>query len=294
MTLVLLLLAWLQPAMADCDGPPSRSSDINAAIRMGNDAFSEGDPEGFEVGVNDARLALGCLKNQIDTPTAAALHRLLGLYAFMLGEDHLSIVSFHAAAVLEPTVSLDSSIAPPGGPIDKKWVMGAAMPIPDLVPVENQDLIVYVDGFPQAGRRHDVPAIVQYMREDGSMAWSGVVAREEDLPTLGSVVPLVEAVPAVAYESVGAVQVAGSINPNKPLLASAGGTALVGGVFLAVGLAQRAAFERTVAECVNVGCQQSIDDFEAERSRVNTMGVIGQSSLGLAAGLGAASLIVRW
>jgi hypothetical protein len=294
-----LIAIWLMivSANAECVGEKLATVDLSREVRVTTDAFLSEEPSAFTAGLERLPTVVNCLGTLADPADVAALYRLLGLGALRSEQTEAAQDAFLAAIVLQPTSWLTDDIAPANGPIANLYTEASSRPFPARVDVASQGYTVFVDGDARQDRPQGVPSLVQYMNDDGVMVWSGLVYNSGDVPKLLST-QTVLAAPApvpidVATTNLGSTKIAGSINPNKPLLASAGGSTALGGLLVAIAMSQRSTFDDELAGCIAaVGCDTTMEDFEAERSRINTLGILGQSALGIGVSLGITSFVV--
>jgi hypothetical protein len=294
-----LIAFWLMivSANAECVGERLATADLSREVRVTTEAFLSEEASTFTAGLERLPTVVNCLGTLAAPADVAALYRLLGLGAFRSEQREAAQDAFLAAIVLQPTSWLTDDIAPPNGPIANLYTEASSRPFPTRIDVASQGYTVFVDGDARQDRPEGVPSLLQYMNDDGVMVWSGLVYNSGDVPKLLST----QAVPAapssvpvdVATINLGSTQIAGSINPNKPLLISAGGSTALGGLLVAIAVSQRSTFDDDLTGCIAaVGCNTTMEDFEVERSRINTLGILGQSALGIGVSLGITSFVV--
>jgi hypothetical protein len=294
-----LIAFWLMivSANAECVVERLATADLSREVRVTTEAFLSEEASTFTAGLERLPTVVNCLGTLAAPADVAALYRLLGLGALRNDQREAAQDAFLAAIVLQPTSWLTDDIAPPNGPIANLYTEASSRPFPTRIDVASQGYTVFVDGDARQDRPEGVPSLLQYMNDDGVMVWSGLVYNSGDVPKLLST----QAVPAapssvpvdVATINLGSTQIAGSINPNKPLLISAGGSTALGGLLVAIAVSQRSTFDDDLTGCIAaVGCNTTMEDFEVERSRINTLGILGQSALGIGVSLGITSFVV--
>ena len=305
MSWILLFLANTASA-SDCLGPPSSADDVEGALERAIAGFSEGYEDRFNAGWLDANNNVGCLDAPIPRGVAASFISVAALHAFAQGNRNDAVTALRSALTLDPALAYPADIAPENGPIDRMVVAARTTELSAVVPVDAQSYAVYVDGSRMQFRPEGAPAIVQFVRTDGSVRWSGAVSDAADLPSLEADVTRVARPPVVAVvddEALDPLPLApppssstrsGWGGPNVPLLASAGGVAALGGGLLIAGVLGRASWSSAVDSCLAEGCDSTVDQLEAQRNRANTLGYAGQGGLAVAAGLGVASITVSF
>jgi hypothetical protein len=298
---------WATSAAAsDCLGPPTSPEDVVGAIDRALTGFSEGYEDRFNAGWLDATNNVGCLDAPITPALASSFIQIAALHAFAQGDRAAAMSTMRSALTLDPDLSFPDTIAPANGPIDRLVVAARATEPPAVVPIDAQSYAVYVNGARMQFRPDGAPAIVQFVRTDGSVRWSGVVWDAAGLPTLEADATRVTRPPvAVATPDPDEREPLpieppppdprdGWAGPNVPLLASAGGVAALGGGLLIAGVLSRSGWSSAVDACLTQGCDSTVDELEARRNRANSLGYAGQGSLAVAAGLGVASITVSF
>ncbi len=143
-------------------------------------AFSELDDAGFEAHRLAAVQTVFCLNERIHPHLAAEFLRLEGVWAFTAHDEAFARAAFRAALTLEPQHRLPTTLAPPGGPLHALYTSAATLPvIPWELPTGPFE--TYVNGIPSTTAPNGI-AVVQFILPDGSLPFSGVVTRREDLP----------------------------------------------------------------------------------------------------------------
>lgn len=173
-----LLLA--SSAWADCVGMPTNNASLQRQVESAYFSFVELDDTGFEAYRKSAVDSVFCLEELVHPHLAAEFLRLEGVRAFTAGEEGFASAAFRAAQTLEPAHRLPTTLAPPGGPLHTLYTGAATLPvIPWDLP--QGGFRTYVNGIPSSTAPNGI-AIVQIVRNDGTLAFSGIVTRREDLP----------------------------------------------------------------------------------------------------------------
>jgi hypothetical protein len=305
---IAILVLAAHAATAACPPQGTANEDVTAAVTASLAGFSEGYEDRFRAGLDDAHSSLACLTEVLPPADAAALLRVDALGAFADGRRDAAVTAFRSALALDPYHVMSPELAPPGGPIDAMYQEAATADSPPSAAIDDQGYQVFVDGKKTPMRPLDAPSVVQFLRADGTVRWSGVVDQAGQLPTLepdssAAIVarppppPPPKTEPELPDEPLltSTTQLdKGGWRANIPLLATAGGAAILGGSLLLAGQSTKGAYTDTLGGCVSSGCDTTWDELEAQRARANTLGVAGQSTLAVAAGLGVIAIAIPW
>lgn len=274
-TLILLGLGE-SAAYASC---PSTPEDVEAHARAAISAFAEARDATFASQREEMRQDLGCL-NAVPTPTQAALaHQVEGLHWFFVKDKEHSIGAFQAMIESDPTLTIDPSVAPVGGPVDFWRTQAALMPpasrAPQAVPV---GYTLYVDGKPSTSLPIARQSVSVLADNSGHVVWSGLLPAEAGLPEI--------ALPPRTKQLA------------KPVLLGAGGVALASGALWAFTLVDRARVQEigvSIGEnATEAELGMSWEEAEALHRRTNALGYAAQASTGVAVGLGVLGLVWAW
>lgn len=182
--MIWLILAIPHAMAGECTGPATTPQDVKTHVDDAMLAFATLDEEGVVSSFGEAEKAIPCL-NAVMAPTdVASYHRLVGIKAFLDGDDDAAVTAFQAASFVQPDYVLSTKIAPEGGKLRRLFDKAAAMPDPLEVPfTAPAGQTGYVDGATATERPATVPAIVQFVDASGHAKWSDYVPAGGYLPT---------------------------------------------------------------------------------------------------------------
>lgn len=281
----ILLLHWMAPT-AQADAPCSSAAgaaELSEALQRAESAFSALDVEAFTGSMDDAVFMVPCVREVLDAPTIARLHRLQGIRQFVANEEDRAAESFAAARAADPNYQLPVWLVPEGSAIRDLY---------GRVPLEN------------GGREVEPPPVAGVLRFDGQVggerptSWSTLV---QVVDGAGAVIETAylypgDAMPAYAAAPmpVTAVPATASVRPapsRKLGLGLAGvslGAAVGAGVVYGLASASARDFEAEHSDWDRA-------DLIGAQSHTNNL-VLASSALGvLAAGTGlGAAFVIRW
>lgn len=175
-----MLSFLLTLAHADCIGGPTNNASLQRQVESALFSFVELDDQGFEAYRTSAVQSVYCLDELIHPHLAAEFLRLEGVRAFTAQNETFAGAAFRAAKTLEPTHQLPTTLAPPGGPLHDLYTRADSLPvIPWNLP--QGEFRTYVNGIPSTTAPNGI-TLLQIVRQDGSIAYSGIVTVPEDLP----------------------------------------------------------------------------------------------------------------
>jgi hypothetical protein len=262
-------------AIAAC---PSTSADAFLVLERAEAAFQTLDLPAFRTETDAIAATVGCLREQLPRDLIARVHRVEGLRAFVDGDQTRAAGAFAAARAIEPSYRFPETLVPADHPVQVQYLAtdpGLVPRAPMLPPVDGR---LEIDGRAETGLPEDRPAVVQWIRADGSVPnsvyhWAG-----------GPVFPYPTApLPVVGLPAPAAERVR---HTSRPLSIAAGAlVATASGLFAgaAVSRGQYFADDATPAE------------LEDLRGQTNGLfwGSVGAGAAGL--GLGVAAVAVhRW
>lgn len=260
-----LLLALEVIAAAVCPAEPAA---LSASLDRAESAFNDMDERAFRQAVNDAAADADCLTQPIDSATAARLHRMVGLRAFVDGDEAAARLAFAAARAVEPVYAFPESFLPRNHPAlalygEAAQLSGAA----DAVDPPAQGQLQF-DGQASLARPRAWPTVAVLVDPAGNAEHSAYLSPGEPL------FPYPVAPPEPDARRL-----------NTPLAVSAGLSLLGSGVLY--GLA-RASYDRFYDPVTPDG------DLAALQDRTNRLYYtsVGAAALGVGAGIGA--FTVRW
>lgn len=213
-------------AEAACETPAS-SDEVAAAVDRAEIAYGELDVEQFRIATDEAVALVSCVDETITKPLAARLHRFEGLRKFIERDLDGSKRAFAAARSIEPAYTFPTSLVPEGNPVRDEYI---AMD-PSVSTFETSPPVAHgylmVDGTVTYERPKDRPAILQVLGDDGTVLISDYLGAMEPLPV---------------YE-IGKLPSAKGHPLRLPLAASAGGLAIVTGVFYGLAASEHSKWE---------------------------------------------------
>lgn len=179
---MLLLLLSILAGAAPCPAPtqpPAVGAQVDDALM----AWATLDEEGFSATAAALRDTLACLDAPLTPSQAAGAHRVLGLAAFLDGDETAALASFQAAALAEPGYTPTDRVAPEGGRLARLFAQAAktAAPKREAIAVP-APFRVWVDGATTADRAPSLPAIVQVGSDGAPLRFSGWVPAGSPVP----------------------------------------------------------------------------------------------------------------
>ncbi len=267
--MLLALLLAVAPAHAGCPAAPSQlRADLDAAY-----ASYVTDDQAWDAHVAEVEGDLGCLTGRVDSATAAQLHLVRALSAFLARDAAQMQRAFAGVLAAEPGFVLSTEVAPAGNDVRKAFEAArSAGPGGSQRVQSGVGVTLTVDGRPAAELPIERAALAQVTGASGSVqSWYLTGASLPDA--------LVQAVEGPA-RSASTVKKEG--HPSRTLLVSGLAVGLASGASLAVAAMDKGAF-------VASGSQ---GDADAIYNRNRAFGFTGYG-LGIAAvGLGATAVIV--
>lgn len=112
--MLLTLLATAALASAAC---PSSAASLQSALDSAQLAFSMMDSGAFQTATGEAESEASCLSDPVSPTVAARLHRVLGLRAFVAGDEAAARTAFAAARAIEPDYLFPASLVPADHPV---------------------------------------------------------------------------------------------------------------------------------------------------------------------------------
>lgn len=278
MVWMIVSIAW-----AACD--PVAPGEIEDAIRAAEQAFAAADVAGFEALSNRALALPSCVYGAVPRSTAAALHRLAGLRAFVRKEQSEAELAFAAARRLEPAYAFPTTLVPSGHKI-RTWY-DAIQPIPDsvaLLPEPAKGSLV-VDGEASRERPAVLPAVVQ-LTGTGGKDRGGYFRPQDDLFAYKAKDPAPLPTSAAAPAPPTAAPARERKGPHLPLAVSCAVAAvLTGGAGVLAARADQEYWDRSTPE----------GDLDGLRVEVNALSAAAIGFGAVAVGTGVASITLgRW
>lgn len=154
---------------------------LDDAIRGADQAIDALDPEALRLASDQLEQAVRCRTATVEVRQAAHLHRVLGVVAFVGGDEPGSARWFAASRALDPAAPLGHAI---GGPLQAAWeraVPGTPPERTDLPdPPRRAELVV--DGQRLTTRPTHLPFVLQLVDGDGAVLHGGIQPAGEALP----------------------------------------------------------------------------------------------------------------
>ena len=289
-------LASSGPALASDTACPGLTlgSTLRGAAEQAELAFGATKVPEFQAAISEIESLVPCLMEPVDPDTAALVHRMMGLGAFIERDQDQSRQAFAAARALAPDYAWPEALIPWGHPLlgmyqslstEKAKFETVAAPAAGWV---------YMDGRPSEPRPREWPTIIQVSDADGAIQLSVYLWPSDPLPDYGSVSDVIAPIapePVTTQESTLPITVAATsttvrTGPRSWLLVTAGGAAVASGVLY--GLASRSNEQYWDPST-------SYDDLDAARGRTNGLVLASAGAAGLALGSGViAFLEVQW
>lgn len=174
-------LAWSVTALPAW-GAECTEVALEAAVADTMTAFEAMDAAALTAARARAQATLACVVEPVPSATAAGVHRIEGITAFLARDAAASTRAFHAAASADPDFAFPVSLVPPGHPMHKIYTAAAAMVDGPIEPVQAPaGYALWVDGREAGTRPLDRPAVLQLVT-DGRAAWTAYVPSGAPLP----------------------------------------------------------------------------------------------------------------
>lgn len=265
---------------------PATAADLGADLSQATGSFTTMDAAGFSAGHSAAIEDLSCMQEQLAPADAAVIHRVEAFAGF-LGRDAETVkAAFRASIAIQPAYQLPTNLAPPGSPLDQRYAEARQAPASATMRVQPPGgATLYVDGTRSNLVPTERPAVLQLVGPSGTVDWTGWVRDLASAPEWART-PAAEVVATTTPEVV--LPVTSPITPapqrslKVPLLAGAGGVAVVSGGLLVAGLSARARFHDP---------ETPFEDVTALHNRANAFGLAAQGGLVVAVGLGTVAIV---
>jgi hypothetical protein len=208
-------------------------------------AWATLDEDGFVQTSRQVRGELACLDAPLTNTQAAGTHRVLGLLAFLDGDEPAALAALQAAAIAEPTYKPSDKIAPTGGKLARLFDQAAKAAAPPRERVAVPDpYIAWVDGAREGQRAPTLPAIVQVGVDGQPTRFSAYIAAGQpvalpSLPGASSIAVLEDPDPRPSRDKLPRERSGGT----SPLWYAAAGTGVASGGLFAASAALRGAFD---------------------------------------------------
>ena len=303
-----VMLAWLLPAVVwgEC---PAEPEELTALLAQSQQAYLDLDGSRFDQVGEQVKQELECLRHPLDSRQAQEYHLFEALSAYLARDEQRAIQAFAAVLFIDPLYELDERIAPLGNPLRDIFLQAGRYGVSPRVRVlTSSKAALYLDGEPSLDRPAELPVVMQWVKPDGTLLWSGYLPAGSVIP--GSLMALLTEDDPLEFlrEETGAdalVALAGGAIQDETGAAAPGhlgawgrssvGVAALSAGLLSAALVQRALLQRELQECGTTGeCLLDAQAFDAQVAtmthRANALGYTGQVAGGVAVGLG----LVAW
>lgn len=260
----LLLWGWATAAQAACENAIS-SIDVARAISVSEVSFIEEKADEFRASRETIQAWIPCLSTPMSSAQVVSLYKMEALHAFLNEDEAGTRAAFRGLLTTSPSYSLSESIAPFDHPLQVTFEAVMSDPSGEVTAIRApRSGAVWVDGVEEAEAvPTDRPYLFQYVGEAGDVAISAYMQPGDELPRYG--------------------RGGGRRDLRAPLLVTAGAAAVVAGGTLWWGIRREAAFKDP---------QTPQEDLDAIRRQTNALGAISLGAGLVAAGSGAAAIIV--
>lgn len=182
--LAVAVLVALLPSRAraqDCAAPTS-TADVETSLAEAEAKFTNLDMDGFRRAVDQAFVALPCVREPVPRHLAASLHRWRGLRAYVDRDPDTSTRAFAAARSIEPSWTFPESLVPPGNPVLTDYAaIDPATGRLEPVPAPN-DGTLYFDGRAGVERPASFPTVFQRLDGAGAVVTTRYLMPGDALP----------------------------------------------------------------------------------------------------------------
>ncbi len=222
----LVLALSATTALADDCVVTYRIADIETALSDAEAAYVARNKDSVHTNVALAVDRLRCVTDEVNTVTAARIHRAVGLDGFLSRDDVREKTAFEAALLLDPGYTFPITMAPEGSAIRADYDAAKAFQAPPGTALNiPANLKVHIDGAPAVDRPAGRPAVIQAFDPAG-VALTGWYKPDDPLT-----LPAARAAP-IALGNVAPVETARVSRPhglNRPLAYTAAGALVAGG-----------------------------------------------------------------
>ncbi|RME29156.1 MAG: hypothetical protein D6798_00745 [Deltaproteobacteria bacterium] len=172
---VLALAVAPAAASAACDAPVG-VDELARLLSTADAAFAELDADTFTSALVQARRAIPCLSEPLNSNVTSNLHRAEAFQAF-LDRDHARAVQhFRAMLLASPGYILSEMVAPDGHPLRIDFEIAEGLPAAEMIELTPPASgFMWVDGRPGSEAPADLPYILQVGDETGAVVLSRFV-----------------------------------------------------------------------------------------------------------------------
>jgi hypothetical protein len=265
-----------------CDEPVSTAT-LARHISRADVAFARMNESDFHDARFEAEQALICLGAPIQTGQAAAFYRMHALGAFLDGDHARAVSWFRSVVAVAPRYQLPDALAPESHPlrIDFEVAVGTNPIVGDPVKRPASG-VIRIDGRLATELPKDRPYVFQHVDEDSRIRVSTIVQTGMAAPkyATGRGLQTSKSKRAVAVTKVRRIP---QLRVDIPLIAVAGGAAVLSGVSFALATAKERRFWEGATPR---------GELEGLRRQTNTWAGIGVGAGAVAAGTGIAAVVV--
>ncbi len=264
------------------------TQEVTAAVERAEGAFGNVDIEEFNAATDAMAALLPCVNEVIPRNTAASIHRMQGLRAFVDRDPERATQAFAAARTIEPAYRFPELLVPEGHPVLRDY---DAIPIDAPVVVEIPKPAggyIQVDGRTAYERPTAWPVLVQIVSDEGAVRDTAYLRPSDPLPQYTVEEKVSRPVAAAGTDTVGGgpEPVPVTVGPSVPI-AALGGVALItsGVMYLVANGASKAYHDPSTA----------YTELDGLRSRTNSMQVASVGLAAAGAGIGVTAVVVgQW
>jgi hypothetical protein len=277
----LSLMVALAPAAAQADCPsPATAVDVIESAEGSANAYRNADLLEFVKTTTKLEAQVPCMAEPLPRNVVANVHRMMGLRAFVDQKREKAEQAFGAARSIEPAYRFPETMVPPGHPIMEAY---EALAVDDVttreIPAASGGYFQF-DGRPSQDRPISFPTVAQLFNGDGGVEVSAYLWPADGM------FDYVEGDPALPAGMDPSLIDLRPTGPNLPLLASAGGAAVLAGVSFGIASASASQFASP---------ETPYADGAKLRSRTNTFTVVSGGAGAAALGLGVGAILAgRW
>jgi hypothetical protein len=255
---------------------PAPLAHVESRLAAAERAWGELDTDGFTVAMDEAALALPCVRELVAAPVAARFHRLQGLGLFAAREDARAAAAFASARAADPDYEFPTSLVPAEHAIRDLY---ARLPLDatgkEPVPPAKHGALRF-DGVEGNARPVGRPTLVQVLDAKDRVEATAWLSPTDPMP---------------AYDAGPMPRAPGGAHGLAPgqvaLFGGAAAGAAGAGVLYALSLRSEAVYQ---ADHEN----WALADIEAQRAETN--GLVSGAGVSLAIGAGAAlaAVVIPW
>jgi hypothetical protein len=272
--LIVLTALGVAPATAQAACPTTTTViDLIEVSESSATAYEAADLQGFIETSSRLDSTLPCVSEPIPRNVAANIHRMMGLRAFVDQKKEKSVGAFGAARAIEPSYRFPETMVPQGHPIMAGY---EAMDISAVASKEVRkpaEGYLHFDGRPGSVRSVELPTVAQLFDGEGAVSVTAYLWPSDGM------FDYAEASADVVEITKNPAPIAGRRGPNVPLVLSAGGAAVLSGVFYGVAASASGKFNSPATP---------YEDGPKLRAQTNTFllasGGVGVAAIGLGIG----------